>query len=206
MYDLERMREDIDMRKILPYILSRDEYRYSGSTMYCKCVSGLHPETRIEHNAVSEKYCHCFSCGENEDAFSYIKKYYAQQGFSLSFSEVCEKIGDALGGADLYKTNEKLQKKRKLPLTTEKLNLIGIYTGNRKNSPSILDMYVEEPEKIKNLLKDRAYETMMKYKTLSEQLDNVELSQRYLELYQECRDIYEELGGEEKSMVTLFRL
>ena len=79
-YNLERLREDIDMRKIIPYILSSDEFRYSGSTMYCKCVSGLHSETKIEHNAVSEKYCHCFSCGENNDAFSYIQKYYAMQG------------------------------------------------------------------------------------------------------------------------------
>ena len=205
MYNLERMREDIDLKRIIPYIVSSDEIRYAGSTMYCKCVSGLHSETRIEHNAVSEKFCHCFSCGESNDAFSYIKKYYAQQGLNISFSEICEKIGDALGGADLYVTDT-VGKKKKMILTTEEMELIGVHTGGKKGSPSLLIMYGEEPEKIKKLLKDRAYESMMKNRVLSEQVDLPELKKKYLELYQKCRDIYEVLGGEEKSIVSLFRL
>ncbi len=207
MYDLERLREDIDMRKILPYILSSDEIRYSGATMYCKCVSGLHSETRYEHNAVSEKYCHCFSCGETHDAFSYIKKYYELQGFSLSFSEICEKIGDALGGADYYVTEQKKVKKKSNPiLLSEELKVIGMSSASGRNTPSLLEMYEENPEKIKKLLIDRAYERMLKYGALSEQLENETLREKYTDLYKQSRDIYEKLGGTEKSMVALFRL
>ena len=46
---------------------------------------------------------------------------------------------------------------------------------------------------------------MMKYKTLSEQLDKP-LSDKYLELFQKARDIYEELGGEERPVRMLFKL
>ena len=181
MYDLERLRDDIDMKKILPYILSSDEFRYSGSTMYAKCVSGLHSETRIEHNAVSEKYCHCFSCGETHDAFSYIKKYYELQGFALSFSEICEKIGDALGGADYYMTEQKVRKKSNpvLSLSKEELQIIGLSSVSGRNTPSLQDMYEEEPEKIKKLVISRAYERMLKYGALSEQLENTKLRDKY---------------------------
>lgn len=209
MYDLEKLREDIDMRKILPYIVSSDEIKYAGATMYVKCVSGLHTETRIEHNAVSEKYCHCFSCGENYDAFSYIKKYYENQGFSLTFSEICEKIGDALGGADYYTTEEKTHKKNSTLLSKiskEDMKVIGISTTTGKNTPSLIELYETDPEKILQLLRDRAYEKMLKYGALSERLENKKLREAYAELHKKCREIYENLGGTEKSMVTLFRL
>ena len=208
MYDLDKMREDIDMRKILPQILSSSEIKYAGSTMYAKCVSGLHDETRIEHNAVSKKYCHCFSCGENQDAFSYIKKYYEQQGFSLSFSEICEKIGDALGGADYYKTDEKKISKKTnlLNLSTEELRIIGIINASGKDVPTLCTMLEKEPEKTKELVLKRAHESMNKYKALSEQLEEENLRQKYIELYQKCREIYEKLGGSEKGMVLLFRI
>ena len=207
MYDLDRMREDINLKKILPYILSSDEIRYTGSTMYCKCVSGLHSETRYEHNAVSEKMCHCFSCGETYDAFTYIKKYYALQGFNLSFQEICEKIGDALGGSEMYIVNDdKPINREKLPLTNEELNLIGIHVSSKKYVPSLLEMYTDEPKKITKLLMKRAYESMMKYKSLSEQLENRTLAAKYMEMYKDCKEIYQKLGGEEESSIILFKL
>ncbi len=203
MYDLDLLRADIDMKKILPYILSSDEIRYAGSTMYAKCVSGLHSETRIEHNAVSEKYCHCFSCGESYDAFEYVKRYYEQMGMTLSFSEICEKIGDALGGSDYYVTDKKEIKKEKSLLTPEELKTIGIISSTKKGVPNL---NLLDKDKQKELLQKRAYESMMKYKALSEQVNDEKLREEYIELYKKCREIYENLGGSNNSMVTLFRI
>lgn len=205
MYDLDALKADVNLKKILPEILSYDEIKYAGSTMYAKCVSGLHTESQINHCAVSEKYCHCFSCGETYDAFEYIKKYYEQQGFSLKFAEICEKIGDALGGADYYKTDRKPVKKVEMPLTQEEFSVIGLHTSSKKGAPSLQKMYEDNPEETKELILKRAYESMMKYKTLSEQLDKP-LSDKYLELFQKARDIYEELGGEERPVRMLFKL
>lgn len=205
MYDLEKLRNDIDMRKILPNIVSSNEINHLGSTMYAKCVSGLHEETRYEHNAVSEKYCHCFSCGETHDAFSYIKKYYELQGFSLSFSEICEKIGDAMGGADYYKTDDKNIKRKNnlLDLSPEELRIIGMSNSSSVGAPSLNEMMEKNPQ-TKELVKKRAFESMTKYKLLTSQLKDKKLRETYMELYKKCRDIYEKLGGEENDMIMLF--
>ena len=205
MYDLERLRDDINLKLILPQILSPDEISYAGSTMYCKCVSGLHDETKVEHNAVYEKTCHCYSCGENHDAFTYIKKYYENQGSPLSFSEICEKIGDAMGGADFYVTDKKIKKKN-LPLSQEELQIIGISSTSGRNTPSLALLYEKSPEKVKNILLQKAHEKMLKYRALGERVEEERLRQTYIELYQKCREIYENLGGSEKSMVALFRI
>ena len=205
MYDLDALKADINLKKILPSILCYDEIKYAGSTMYCKCVSGLHEESQYNHCAVSEKYVHCFSCGANYDAFEYIKKYYEQQGFNLKFAEICEKIGDALGGATYYKTDKKAVKKVEMPLTAEEFAVIGIHTSSKKGAPSLQKMYEEAPRKTKDLIRDKAYESMIKYKALAEQLDKP-LSERYLELYRQARDIYEKLGGENSPTVRLFKV
>jgi len=204
MYDLEALKADINLKKILPAILSYDEIKYAGSTMYCKCVSGLHEESQYNHNAVSEKYCHCFSCGETYDAFEYIGKYYEQQGINLKFAEICEKIGDALGGASYYITDKKV-KKIELPLSQEELSIIGLHTSSKKGAPSLQKLYEEAPKKTEELIKQKAYESMMKYKVLSEQLESP-LSEQYLEMYKQAKEIYEKLGGEEKTVVRLFRV
>lgn len=204
MYNLERLREDIDLRKILPSILSYDEIKYSGSTMYAKCVSGTHSESKIEHNAVTPKYCHCFSCGETYDAFTYISKYYELQGLNLSFAEICEKIGDALGGASYYEEEGKI-KKTKLPLTQEELQIIGLSTSASREAPSLAKLYEENPNKIKYLIKQRAYESMIRNKNLSEEVEDPALQSEYRKLYNQCRDIYQKLGGTDKRNVTLFK-
>ena len=172
--------------------------------MYVKCVSGLHSETKIEHNSVSEKFCHCFSCNETYDIFTYLKKYYEMQNLSYSFSDICRAIGDALGGASYYETEEKELQKHPFPLTKEECAIIGISTSSKKNTPNIYGMYEEEPKKIKNLVKKIAYESMNRYKILSEQVEDVNLREKYNELYKKSREIYEKLGGDNQKNVNLF--
>ena len=119
-------------------------------------------------------------------------------------TDICRAIGDALGGASYYETEEKELQKHPFPLTKEECAIIGISTSSKKNTPNIYGMYEEEPKKIKNLVKKIAYESMNRYKILSEQVEDVNLREKYNELYKKSREIYEKLGGDNQKNVNLF--
>ena len=109
-----------------------------------------------------------------------------------------------MGGASYYITDKKV-KKIELPLSQEELSIIGLHTSSKKGAPSLQKLYEETPKKTEELIKQKAYESMMKYKVLSEQLESP-LSEQYLEMYKQAKEIYEKLGGEEKTVVRLFRV
>ena len=159
-YDIERMKADINMPAVIKYICSSDEIHNAGSTMFCLCVSGIHKETQFNHNAVYEKKTHCYTCNENYDAFEFVKKYYEMKGVTLSFQEVCEKVGDALGGADMYVISGEYHKKEESLLSKEELEALRLssYTNTY-----LLQISEEERKK---LLRDRSREMMEKYKNL----------------------------------------
>ena len=159
-YDIERMKADINMPAVIKYICSNDEIHNAGSTMFCLCVSGIHKETQFNHNAVYEKKTHCYTCNENYDAFEFVKKYYEMKGVTLSFQEVCEKVGDALGGADIYVISGEYHKKEESLLSREELEALRLssYTNTY-----LLQISEEERKK---LLRDRSREMMEKYKNL----------------------------------------
>lgn len=159
-YDIERMKADINMPAIIGYVCSSDEIHNAGSTMFCLCVSGLHKETQFNHNAVYEKKTHCYTCNENYDAFEFVKKYYEMHGVTLSFQEVCEKVGDALGGADMYIVSGEYHKKEEALLSKEELEALRL--SSYANS-YLLQLPEEER---KTLLRDRSREIMEMYKNL----------------------------------------
>jgi len=205
-YDLERLKSDINMAQIVRYICSEDELYRSGSTLYCKCVSGQHSETHCNHNAVYEKSTHCYTCGENFDAFSYVKNYFLLQGEDLSFPQICEKIGDALGGAEEYLLKGNVPSKKEeilLPLTAEELIAIGIYNPGAKELPKLQDIYKIDPETIRYMLMERADERMRFYEGIFNDYKEP-LRTEILNKYREVREIYEKLGGKPKRIIRLF--
>ena len=159
-YDVERIKREISMPSLIRHICDSSEIHMAGTTMFCKCVSGLHQESQYNHNAVYEKKTHCYTCGENYDAFEFVKKYYEMKGVTLSFQEVCEKVGDALGGADIYVISGEYHKKEELLLSREELEALRLssYTNTY-----LLQISEEERKK---LLRDRSREMMEKYKNL----------------------------------------
>jgi hypothetical protein len=205
-YDLEKLKADINMAQIVKYVCNSDELYRSGSTLYCKCVSGQHSETHCNHNAVYEKSTHCYTCGENYDAFSYVKNYYLQQGEDLSFPQICEKIGEALGGAEEYRIKGNPVKKEEeeiLPLTQEELITIGIHNPNSKNLPNLQELYKINPEDVRNMLLKKAYEKMIFCANQAKEHEDP-LRTGFLETYQEVREIYEKLGGKTQKVIRLF--
>ena len=54
-YDVERMKREISMPSLIRYICDSSEIHKAGTTMFCRCVSGLHQESQYNHNAVYEK-------------------------------------------------------------------------------------------------------------------------------------------------------
>ena len=113
-YDVERLQREISMPSLIRYICDSSEIHKTGTTMFCKCVSGLHQESQYNHNAVYEKKTHCYTCGVNYDAFEYVRKYYEMEGRSLSFSEVCEKVAESLGDVENYVLRGEIKKEERV--------------------------------------------------------------------------------------------
>ena len=181
-YDTERMKRDISMPSLIRHICSSDEIGRAGNTMFCVCVSGLHKETKYNHNAVYDKKTHCYTCGENYDAFEFVKKYYEMHGTELSFQEVCGIVGEALGGADLYAVSGEYRKKEEI-LSKEELEAMRL---SPCADPYLLKMQEEERKK---LLRDRSREMMEMYEKMIRL--HPELAEVFMRKLSTVRRVYE---------------
>ena len=160
-YDVERMKADLSMPAVIRYVCDSSEVKHAGATMFCKCVSGLHDESQYNHNAVYEKKTHCYTCGENYDAFEYVKRYYEMQGRSLTFSEVCEIVAESLGGAERYVISGEVKKEKEV-VTKEEIEALRL----RPKAEGYLREISEEERK--EFLSQRSREMIDLYEELRE--------------------------------------
>ena len=165
-YDKERLREAADCRAVASYI----GMRLSGT--YCECVSGIHRETQLNHCAIYRHNIHCFSCGDNRDVFGMVMGYYENVlGTPITYQEAFKIVGDACGGADLYRvqvTDTEKPRKPAMPLTEEELSLIGLSSsGSRADCGTVryvgpVQLFEEAPELFYELVDELIDETMEK--------------------------------------------
>jgi len=205
-YNINNLKSDADCRHIAEYI----GMRISGQ--YCECVSGLHAETRINHCAIYRNKIHCFSCGDSRDVVDMVRGYFANKlGNPISYMDACKIIGDALGGHELYQEKGKGPVVKKLPFTTEELDLIGIdqFTKIDPEGQTISAIYRNNEQQCILMLRSKVEAEMGKISLLIERLGNsffesslkMELRNRYSLL----KTMYNKIGGA-KSVRPMFKI
>lgn len=211
-YDTKRLFADADARIVVKAIYDKNDYQQSGSTLFCRCPAG-HKETRIDHCAVYKSGCKCFSgsCGARFDTKEIVEKYFEKKGETLSFSEICGKIADAMGGRELYLTSKSdtATRKPQLPIERSDLEVIGVYSPeNTPGVPKISSMFEDDPEACKKFLLSRAHQMLDRYDALMASEKNHDLRTEWERRHRITRQIIIKLGGEEeqKKITRLFRL
>lgn len=189
-FDTKRLFDDADARIVVKALFSRDDFRVSGSTLFCRCPEN-HPETALNHCAVYKTGCKCFSCGKSYPTMDMVKKYYENRGENLSFSEICGRIADAIGGKERYLLSGKPDESKKstFPLNNRELSLIGLYSPESKPSvPKLSTLYKQDRRTALFYMKKKAEETLKKYMELS-QNDNEALKEEALKRIDEIKNI-----------------
>lgn len=103
-YDLDKLREEANAFDVAEAI-GMQMYK-AGSTWYVECVSGLHSETKINHNQLRKNGCYCYSCGKKYDVIGMVIAYYENVvGSPISFKEACGIVADTCGAREDYMVN-----------------------------------------------------------------------------------------------------
>lgn len=130
-YDLDKLREDANAFDVAEAI-GMQMYK-AGSTWYVECVSGLHSETKINHNQLRKNGCHCYSCGKNYDVIGMVMAYYENVEKSpITFKEACGIVADTCGAREDYMVNARSGDYVPAKLLTEQeLEALGLCKSRR---------------------------------------------------------------------------
>ncbi len=170
-YDTKRLFSDADARIIVKNLFNPADFRKSGSTLFCRCPSG-HKETRLDHCAVYKSGCKCFSCGSHYTTKEMVEIYFNE----TSFPDICGRIADAIGGRENYliKPDTK-NKKPVMPVTREEMEIVGIYSPEGRDVPTITKLFEDDRKSCIALIRERAKEMKGKYTSLLLEENNPDL-------------------------------
>lgn len=203
-YDTKRLFADADARIIVRALWRKEDYRQAGSTLFCRCPSG-HKETHIDHCAVYQDGCKCFSCGARFGLREMVESYYEGK----TFPEICGMIADVLGGREFYMTDKSspARKKVQLPFTMSELETIGIYSPeNVAGVPKMSVFYEDEPKTCILFIKRRAKEYLERYDYLRANETNNDLREEFERRYRLTKQLLERLGEKIETAQRLFKL